>query len=229
MPRWSARCPLAALPEVRPAALEDDLLRRDFTVNAMALFLGGGAGEAGGGGEVSGGGWDLGSLVDVAGGRRDLEAKALRVLHDRSFLDDPTRVLRGVRFEARLGFRLTLESEALARQAVAAGAFARLSGSRLRHEIELLLGAEPAPDIALAGLDRLGELGESDGECRFLSFRQFPWFADATIAQLSKVERPLLHHLYWPELDVDLHLESIERPESYPLVSGARHGRKVSE
>lgn len=149
----------AALPEVRPAALEEDLLRRDFTVNAMALSLGGGAGEAGGGGEVSGGGWDLGSLIDVAGGRRDLEAKALRVLHSGSFLDDPTRLLRGVRFEARLGFRLTPETEALARQAVAAGAFARLSGSRLRHELELLLGAEPAPDIALAGLARLEEMG----------------------------------------------------------------------
>jgi len=56
----------------------------------------------------------------------------------------------------------------------------------------------------------------------FLPFQQFPWFADATIGQLSKVERPLPHHLYWPELDVDLHLESIERPEAYPLISRAR-------
>ena len=171
----------AALPEVRPAALEEDLLRRDFTVNAMALPLAplaaatdeagspaaapagtgeaGGRGEMGGGSEMGGGRFDVGSLIDVAGGRRDLEAKALRVLHSGSFLDDPTRLLRGVRFEARLGFRLTPETEALARQAVAAGAFARLSGSRLRHELELLLGAEPAPDVALAGLARLEELG----------------------------------------------------------------------
>ena len=56
----------------------------------------------------------------------------------------------------------------------------------------------------------------------FLPFRTFPWFADATIAQLSRVERPLPHHLYWPDLDVDLHVESIERPETYPLVSAAR-------
>jgi hypothetical protein len=55
----------------------------------------------------------------------------------------------------------------------------------------------------------------------FLSFQQFPWFANATIAQISKVERPLPHHLYWPELDVDLHVDSIERPEAYPLVSSA--------
>ncbi|HEY6324499.1 MAG TPA: hypothetical protein VJA16_23380, partial [Thermoanaerobaculia bacterium] len=84
-----------------------------------------------------------------------------RVLHERSFLDDPTRVLRGVRFEARLGLRLTPETEALARQAVAAGAFARLSGSRLRRELELLLGADAGdgPATALAGLERLQELG----------------------------------------------------------------------
>jgi tRNA nucleotidyltransferase (CCA-adding enzyme) len=140
---------VAALPEVRPAALEDDLLRRDFTVNAMALPLAPGqpAGVASEG------------LIDPSGGRRDLAAGALRVLHHGSFLDDPTRVLRGVRFEARLGFRLTAESEELARQAVTAGAFGRLSGSRLRHELELLLGAEPAAALALPGTERLAELG----------------------------------------------------------------------
>jgi tRNA nucleotidyltransferase (CCA-adding enzyme) len=165
---------VAALPEVWPAAaLEEDLRRRDFTVNGMALPLvdrsdrGGGAG----GPDAASDSPDLGSLpdpleplesdrvIDPLGGRRDLAARALRVLHDRSFLDDPTRVLRGVRFEMRLGFRLTPESEALARQAVTAGAFARLSGSRLRHELELLLEAEGGAEAALAGLERLQELG----------------------------------------------------------------------
>lgn len=56
----------------------------------------------------------------------------------------------------------------------------------------------------------------------FLPFREFPWFANATIAQLSIVERPLPHHLYWPDLDIDLHVDSIERPAVYPLVSSAR-------
>lgn len=59
----------------------------------------------------------------------------------------------------------------------------------------------------------------------FISFRQFSWFADGTIAQLSKVERPSDHHLYWPDLDVDLHVESIEHPEAYPLVSAQLPGR----
>jgi tRNA nucleotidyltransferase (CCA-adding enzyme) len=161
---------VAALPRVWPAAtLDDDLRRRDFTVNAMALRLPAGPEgglDAGSQGSLGPGGLDgpgglaaTGRLADPAGGRRDLAARALRVLHERSFLDDPTRVLRGVRFEARLGLRLTPETEALARQAVAAGAFARLSGSRLRRELELLFDAEPGPAAALAGLDRLRELG----------------------------------------------------------------------
>jgi hypothetical protein len=58
-----------------------------------------------------------------------------------------------------------------------------------------------------------------DGRERFLPFSRFPWFAQATIAQISKVERPLPHHLYWRDLGVDLHLDSIGQPESYSLVS----------
>jgi len=127
---------VAALPDVWPAAtLDDDLSRRDFTVNAMALRLPASLPESVNDGLDVGGLAASASLADPSGGRRDLAAGALRVLHERSFLDDPTRVLRGVRFEARLGLRLTPETEELARQAVAAGAFARLSGSRLRREL----------------------------------------------------------------------------------------------
>jgi tRNA nucleotidyltransferase (CCA-adding enzyme) len=168
---------IAALPEVRPAAaIADDLWRRDFAVNAIALRLtppGRAATQAPGrsamhddsGAFDPGGRLDLaalaaaGGVADPAGGIGDLAAAALRVLHQGSFLDDPTRVLRGVRFEARLGFRMTAPTEELVREAVAAGAFARLSGGRLRHELELLLGAEPIPAAALAGVDRLQDLG----------------------------------------------------------------------
>ena len=62
------------------------------------------------------------------------------------------------------------------------------------------------------------------GEVRFLAYRDFPRFAEATIAQLSKLERPLPHHLYWPDLEVDLHLDSIAEPAAFPLVS--RSGRE---
>jgi tRNA nucleotidyltransferase (CCA-adding enzyme) len=189
---------IAALPEVRPAAaIADDLWRRDFAVNAIALRLtaprrsraprdrartpeGQARTLPGRAGTPDGGGWGAfdpgapldaaavaglaaaGALADPAGGLWDVAAADLRVLHQGSFLDDPTRVLRGVRFEARLGFRMTPGTDELAREAVGAGAFAHLSGARLRHELELLLGgvaAEPVPAAALAGLERLEELG----------------------------------------------------------------------
>ncbi|MFQ5745872.1 MAG: DUF2442 domain-containing protein [Gemmatimonadota bacterium] len=63
-----------------------------------------------------------------------------------------------------------------------------------------------------------------DGRELFLPFDDFPWFRDASIGQLARIERPLPHHLVWPDLDVDLSIDSIENPEGYPLVSGARAG-----
>jgi len=89
-----------ALPAVRPAPLSEDLARRDFTVNAMALSL---AGEP--------------ELIDPHGGVRDLEGATLRVLHDRSFADDPTRALRAARYAARYGFTLEAGTETLLRDA----------------------------------------------------------------------------------------------------------------
>ena len=65
----------------------------------------------------------------------------------------------------------------------------------------------------------------SDRE-RFVSFKAFPWFRDASIAELTNVELPSPHHLYWPDLDVDLALDSLDHPERYPLVSQARSGKR---
>ncbi len=61
-----------------------------------------------------------------------------------------------------------------------------------------------------------------DDNQRFLPFERFPWVAEVSIARLSRAERPFPHHLHWPELDIDRHVESIDDPDSYPLVSGAR-------
>jgi hypothetical protein len=61
-------------------------------------------------------------------------------------------------------------------------------------------------------------IGEKE---RFISFREFPWFREATIAALTHVELPSPHHLYWPDLDIDLAVESLDHPERYPLVSRA--------
>src|SRR6267143_80544 len=98
-----------ALPEVEPASLEEDLLRRDFTVNALAVALGPPA---------------PGTLHAAPQSREDLEARRLRVFHDASFRDDPTRLLRLVRYATRLRFAIEPRTGELARAAVAAGALA---------------------------------------------------------------------------------------------------------
>ncbi|MEZ5099491.1 MAG: hypothetical protein R3C15_06745 [Thermoleophilia bacterium] len=130
----------AALPDVERASIRQDLLRRDFTVNAMAVALHGTA---------------FGHLVDPFGGRADLEARTLRVLHSLSFVDDPTRIFRGVRYEARYGFRLDPATERLARSCVEMGLVGAVSPARVRDELLPLL----AEDAAARAVARLGSLG----------------------------------------------------------------------
>ena len=132
-----------ALPEVEAAPLDEDLRRRDFTVNAIALALDGP---------------EPGAVRAPPGAREDLDAGRLRVLHDASFLDDPTRLLRLVRYAARLRFAIEPATEELARSAVAARALTTVSGARVGDELRLLL-RERDPDAALGlaaqlGLDR---------------------------------------------------------------------------
>lgn len=119
-----------ALPDVEPAELAEDLDRRDFTINALALTLADG---------------EPGALVDRHGGQADLAAGIVRVLHPASFVDDPTRLLRALRYAARLGFELDGETESLAREAMANGAIATVSGPRIRDELLDLLAEEAAP------------------------------------------------------------------------------------
>ncbi len=124
-----------ALPDVRPGTLEDDLARRDFTVNALAVDLAGG-------------------VHAVAGAQADLAARRLRVLHDGSFADDPTRLWRLARYAARLGFGIEERTERLAREAVSGGALTTVSGARIGRELVLAL---EEPD-ALAALVAAHEL-----------------------------------------------------------------------
>jgi tRNA nucleotidyltransferase (CCA-adding enzyme) len=128
-----------ALPRVEAASLREDLARRDFAVNAMAIALKGD---------------DLGHLYDPHGGLSDLDASVLRVLHDRSFIDDPTRLLRGVRFEARLGFRFDPDTEVVAREAIASEALGTVSADRTGRELVKMLEETEAP----AAVRRLKEL-----------------------------------------------------------------------
>ena len=130
----------AALPSVEHATIREDLFRRDFTINAMAVSL---KGE------------DFGRLVDPFGGRRDLEAKTIRVLHNLSFIDDPTRIFRAIRYESRYGFRMDDHTQRLARGTIEMGLVGDLSSARLRDELVALLeeGDAGASILRLAELD----------------------------------------------------------------------------
>jgi tRNA nucleotidyltransferase (CCA-adding enzyme) len=129
-----------ALPEVDAATLDEDLARRDFSVNAMAIALAG---------------TEPGSLRAVAGALEDLDARRLRVLHDASFRDDPTRLLRLVRYAGRLGFAIEPHTEELAEQAIAEGALRTVSGARIGADLALVL-RDPEAVSALGEASKLG-------------------------------------------------------------------------
>ena len=86
---------------------------------------------------------------------------------------------------------------------------------------------EPTSAVELTNVSQHGLWLLVDGREHFLAFAAFPWFRDATIAQLAEIQRPVPDHLRWPDLDVDLSIDSIEHPERYPLVSGV--GAEVRE
>jgi tRNA nucleotidyltransferase (CCA-adding enzyme) len=113
-----------ALPTVEQSSIKKDLYRRDFTINALAVRLNG---------------KNFGDVLDFYGGQRDLNDKVVRVLHGLSFVEDPTRVFRAIRFERRFGFQLGRDTAALIVGAVKMNLFHRLSGHRLLEELKLLL------------------------------------------------------------------------------------------
>jgi tRNA nucleotidyltransferase (CCA-adding enzyme) len=127
-----------ALPTIKPSPIDDDLRRRDFTINAMAVRIDGD---------------HFGELLDPLNGQADLENGIIRVLHPRSFIDDPTRIFRAIRYEARYSFNLEpstlnlINSDSLA-------VIPRLSGERIRHELDLIFEEEESFQMIL----RAGEL-----------------------------------------------------------------------
>jgi tRNA nucleotidyltransferase (CCA-adding enzyme) len=131
-----------ALPTVAQSSIKKDLYRRDFTINTLAISLNGRR---------------FGELIDFYGGQRDLKDKAVRVLHSLSFVEDPTRVFRAIRFEQRFGFHLGRETLALIRGAVKMDLFHRLSGQRLLTELVLLFSEQESRRAVarLAELDLL--------------------------------------------------------------------------
>jgi tRNA nucleotidyltransferase (CCA-adding enzyme) len=129
------------LPAVTPGTIKDDLIRRDFSINAMAISL---APD------------DYGELIDPHQGRSDLEHRLIRILHPRSFTDDATRILRGVCYEQRFGFELEPETDRLLKRDIPM--LDTISGDRIRHELEHIF-EEKRPELVIK---RLGDLGVLD-------------------------------------------------------------------
>ncbi len=137
------------LPQVERSSIKQDLYRRDFTINTMAICLDRGR---------------YGELLDYYGGLRDLEERRIRVLHNLSFVEDPTRILRAVRFEQRLGFGIETRTAELMEDAVEL--LGNVTGERLRNELFLML-REEQPEKGLLRLDQLGALEQIHPALRF--------------------------------------------------------------
>jgi len=123
----------AALPTVELSSIKMDLFRRDFTINTLAIELKSGA---------------FGQLLDFFGGERDVKEGVIRVLHNLSFVEDPSRIFRAIRFEQRFGFHIGKQTQGLMKNAISMGFLEHLSGKRLFTELELILREEnPLPMV----------------------------------------------------------------------------------
>ncbi len=205
-----------ALPEVEPASLDEDLLRRDFTVNAIAIALTGP---------------ERGRLRAARGGLRDLSHKTLRVMHATSFIDDPTRLLRLARYRARLGFKVEQRTLRLARAAVGGGALDSVSGARVGNELRAI-AHELEPIGALRALRELAideaiarGFGIADPEMARRAFELLPADGRPEVLALavaaSELSAPALRRL----LD-DLAFESEERDG---IIDAATRSAKLAD
>jgi tRNA nucleotidyltransferase (CCA-adding enzyme) len=198
-----------ALPEVEPAPLAEDLRRRDFTVNAAAIELASG---------------ELRSLPETLA---DLDARVLRVLHDRSFIDDPTRLLRLARYSGRLGFEIEPRTRALAADAIARGALRTVSGPRIGAELRL--AARERDPVAVFG--RLAELGVDLGfdgiepELGRRAFELLPPDGDRAATALALAARTTDAATLTERLDA----LAFEAPERARIVSAATGAPSLAE
>ena len=134
-----------ALPSVEYGTIVEDLLRRDFSINALAIQLRPDT---------------FGELVDCTDGLRDLRARHIRTLHKRSFVDDPTRIFRAIRYEGRYNFQITENDQKQMLDAIKQGVLNLISGQRIRNEIDHILSEEAAPQMVnrMSDFDLLGAI-----------------------------------------------------------------------
>ncbi len=191
----------AALPTVKFGPLENDLYRRDFTINAMALGLARG---------------NFGRLVDPFNGKRDLKEGKIRVLHDLSFVDDPTRIFRAVRFEQRFDFRIEPHTEELIKKAVGLRMVDRTQKQRIREELIALL-SEQDPLKAVRRLAELNELRFVEKDLKLTKGivsafgsvgETLKWYNLAPIKKCRSIEKWLL---YMAALVDELPVQSVKK------------------
>jgi tRNA nucleotidyltransferase (CCA-adding enzyme) len=143
-----------ALPDVASGSLRADLFRRDFTINALAISLMPD---------------DFGRLIDYFGGMRDIQNRTIRILHGLSFVDDPTRMLRAMRFASRLNFQLSEGTRQMLIKAVEKNMLKRVSGKRIQTELVHIL-RNPRPINTLQLLDKYGLLRNIHRKIKFDRF-----------------------------------------------------------
>jgi tRNA nucleotidyltransferase (CCA-adding enzyme) len=205
-----------ALPDVSPAPLSEDLLRRDFSVNALAIALVGAS---------------AGSLETAPRALEDLRRHTLRVLHDASFVDDPTRALRLARYASRLEFEIEPHTRELLESALDAGAITTVSGSRIGAELRLL-AREPDPVSAFRCLGELGiahaihpALGLDDEPLARRALAMLPGDGRHDLLALALAAR----HVPPPELAYLLHQLAFEATKSTTLARELERAQRPSE
>ena len=193
-----------ALPTIKRSTIDDDLRRRDFSINAMAVRLDG---------------MYYGQLHNPVGGQADLERGLIRILHDKSFIDDPTRMIRAVRYAGRYGFRIESRTSNLINEE-ARHVLSRLTGERLRHEFDLIFEEmDPSPLLhRLAELDLLKPIHRS---LQYANF-QLPYlevlsaeFGEFTIPGISTFKRTLgwiLWLMPLPVFDIEIISQRLDFP-----------------
>jgi len=213
-----------ALPTVKPSSIDSDLSRRDFTINAMAIYL-----------SPS----HYGELIDIHGGRDDLEHNLVRILHEKSFIDDATRIWRGLRYEQRLSFQLEKNTLKLLKRDIPM--LDTISGDRIRYELECILQEERPEKVLrraeeLSVLARLhpalkgdGWLAERFEQARrlhspnpppmelYLAFLAYPLTAEENEHLISRLRLPKsLAQTLWDAIDLKGKIQALADPQLSP-------------
>ncbi len=205
------------LPNVENATLKEDLSRRDFTVNAMAISIMP---------------YDFGRLIDLFNGLKDLSEKTIRVLYPLSFLEDPSRLLRAIKYEAKLGFKLSEDTEYLFKKAVELGALMNTKSQRITQELFELL-SETYSKKAINLMEKRGVLKEFFGIKRLSKIKKEALEEEETIVSkygLSRLKINLFILLYGKkkeEIEKILSGFSVKKKTIKEITNGLRIIRQI--